>query len=207
MPTRNRTRRGAAAGTNPVQWESPHLENGRERALVPIAEVFRRYGYEAATMSIISRETGLARSSLYHYFPDGKQEMALAMLGLAEMFLRDDLDERLGGEGAVEQRIDRFIARLKEYYQGGAMGCVFASMTLHDCPLQVAARVSALMSFWIDDLASRLEALGLNSSRALAARMIRQVQGGLVVAGAMRDCGQFDAALADLREAALSLRM
>ncbi|MCI4679272.1 TetR/AcrR family transcriptional regulator [Rhodoblastus acidophilus] len=206
MPTRNGARRGIAGRTASVHRDTPDPENGRLRALVTIAEVFRRFGYEAATMSILSRETGLGRSSLYHYFPRGKQEMALAIFDLAEIFLRDDLVARLGGEGSLEQRIDRYVARLKEYYCDGAVGCVFASLTLHDCPPPVAARVSALMSVWIDELASRFAELGLPSARDLAARTIRNVQGGLVVALATRDRGQFDAAMADLREAVLNLR-
>lgn len=176
-----------------------HLENGRDRAIFPIAEVFRRYGYEAATMSILARETRLGRSSLYHYFPGGKEEMALAVLDLAEVFLRDDLTSRLGGAGAPERLVDDFIGRLKEYYCGGAVGCVFASLTLHDCPPVVAARVSALMRFWIGELAARLAKLGVKSSSTAAAAIIRHVQGGLVLALATQDCGQFDAALQDLR--------
>ncbi|WP_374545125.1 hypothetical protein, partial [Rhodoblastus sp.] len=78
--------------------------------------------------------------------------------------------------------------------------------TLHDCPPVVAGRVSALMSFWIDELERRLGEFGLPFARATAARMIRHVQGGLVVALATRDGGQFDAAMADLRAAVANPR-
>ena len=47
------------------------------RKLVP---VFRAYGYEGATLSRISKATGLGRASLYHHFPKGKQSMAQAVL-------------------------------------------------------------------------------------------------------------------------------
>lgn len=150
-------------------------------------------------MSILARETGLGRSSLYHYFPAGKEEMALAVLDLAEIFLRDDLTSRLAGDGAPRQRVDDFIGRLKEYYCGGAVGCVFASLTLHDCPPVVAARVSALMRFWIKELAGRLVGLGVKSPKTVAAAIIRNIQGGLVVALATQEGKHFDAALQDLR--------
>lgn len=174
------------------------LESGRDRAVIRIAEALRRYGYEAATMSILGRETGLGRSSLYHYFPGGKEEMALAALDLAEVFLRDDLTARRGGAGTVEQLAGDFIARLKDYYRGGAVGCVFATLTLHDCPPAVAARVAGLMDFWIAELTRRLEELGLAAPRSAAAAVVRQVQGGLVVALATGDPGQFDAALTEI---------
>lgn len=179
--------------------QNPLAENGRDRALLPIAEIFRRYGYEAATMSILSQETGLGRSSLYHHFPGGKEEMALAVLDLSELFLRDDLLVRLEGDGTPKQRVSNFIERLKDYYQGGAVGCVFASLTLHDCPPVVAARVSALMHFWIKELAARLAKLGVRSSMTVAGTAIRHIQGGLVVSLATQDRAQFDSALRDLR--------
>lgn len=198
------TRPSAQISPTAQNAERRPSESGRVRALFPIAEVFRRYGYEAATMSILAQETGLGRSSLYHYFPGGKEEMALAVLDLAEVFLREDLTARLGGDGDPGLRVDDFVGRLKEYYCGGAVGCVFASLTLHDCPPAVAKRVSALMHFWIDDLAGRLVALGVASPTAVAAAVIRQVQGGLVVALATQDGGHFDAALRDLRQLLLS---
>lgn len=150
-------------------------------------------------MTILGRETGLGRSSLYHYFPGGKEEMALATLDLAEVFLRDDLTARLAGGATPEASVADFCARLKDYYQGGAMGCVFASLTLHDCPPPVAERVAALMRFWIGELTVRLEALGLKRPHAVAGAVVRQLQGGLVVALASQDRAQFDAALDDLR--------
>lgn len=172
---------------------------GRDRALMAIAEVFRRYGFEAASMTILGRETGLGRSSLYHYFPGGKQEMALAMLDLAEGFLRDDLLARLDGEAPAEMRRENFLARLCDYYRGGALGCVFASLSLHDCPPEVAARVAALMRFWIAALAEKLAGLGLDAPQARAAGAIRDLQGGLVVALSSGDPRHFETALADVR--------
>ncbi len=39
-------------------------------------DVFRRRGYEGATLSVLSRACGLGKASLYHHFPGGKDEMA-----------------------------------------------------------------------------------------------------------------------------------
>jgi TetR/AcrR family transcriptional repressor of lmrAB and yxaGH operons len=46
--------------------------------LTKCTEVFRTYGFEGATMSRISAATGLEKGSLYHRFPGGKEEMAVA---------------------------------------------------------------------------------------------------------------------------------
>ena len=50
-----------------------------------IAMVFRQHGYEGASLSLIADATGLGRSSIYHHFPGGKDEMVEAVF--------DNLDE------------------------------------------------------------------------------------------------------------------
>lgn len=74
----------------------------RERLIMTIGRVFRRYGYEGASLSILSRETGLGRSSLHHFFPGGKEDMAMAVLDLAERFVRDDLMRQLSARESRE---------------------------------------------------------------------------------------------------------
>ncbi len=52
----------------------------RSDAIPALSEAFRRYGDEGATIGRIEQETRLKRSSLYHFFPGGKEEMAKVVL-------------------------------------------------------------------------------------------------------------------------------
>ena len=52
----------------------------RETVVAKLIEVFFEYGFDGASLSIISERTGLQRASLYHHFPGGKEEMARAVL-------------------------------------------------------------------------------------------------------------------------------
>jgi TetR/AcrR family transcriptional repressor of lmrAB and yxaGH operons len=45
-----------------------------------LAEVFREHGYEGASLALLGDATGLGKGSLYHFFPNGKEEMAAAVL-------------------------------------------------------------------------------------------------------------------------------
>jgi len=74
----------------------------RERLILTIGRVFRRYGYEGASLSILSRETGLGRSSLHRFFPGGKEDMAMAVLDLTGRFVRDDLMRQLSARESRE---------------------------------------------------------------------------------------------------------
>ena len=171
----------------------------REPMIMAIGRVFRRYGYEAASLSNLSRETGLGRSSLYHFFPGGKEDMAMAVLDLAERFVRDDLMRQLSTSGSRKAGVEVFVAELREYYEGGTLGCLYATLTLHDCPPEIGARVAALTEQWIGAIADYLIEHGDGAARTHAERIVRLIQGGLVVALATRDPRRFEASLDDIR--------
>ena len=63
----------------------------REDILLAAAAVFRERGYAGATMADIARRVRLTAGSLYHHFPEGKQDLLLAVLntsmaaGLAQL--------------------------------------------------------------------------------------------------------------------------
>ena len=45
-----------------------------------LTRVFQDHGYQGASLSLIAEATGLGRASLYHRFPGGKTDMAVAVL-------------------------------------------------------------------------------------------------------------------------------
>src|SRR6478752_6301170 len=48
--------------------------------LARLMDLFREKGFDGASLSDISESTGLGKSSLYHHFPNGKEEIALQVL-------------------------------------------------------------------------------------------------------------------------------
>ncbi|WP_157670247.1 TetR/AcrR family transcriptional regulator [Chitinibacter sp. GC72] len=70
--------------------------------------VFHTYGYDGASLSLISQATGLGKGSLYHHFPNGKVEMASAVLQAEGVWFQSGLDLlRQAGEPA--HRLARFM--------------------------------------------------------------------------------------------------
>jgi TetR/AcrR family transcriptional repressor of lmrAB and yxaGH operons len=70
--------------------------------------VFHTYGYDGASLSLISQATGLGKGSLYHHFPNGKVEMAGAVLQAEGVWFQTGLD-LLRQAGPPEQRLALFI--------------------------------------------------------------------------------------------------
>ena len=61
----------------------------REEVVERLMRVVRRHGYDGASLAELSKATGLGKSSLYHYFPDGKDDMVRAVLEHLESQLRE----------------------------------------------------------------------------------------------------------------------
>ena len=64
-----------------------------ERAdiLPKLAEIFRKRGYEGASLSEIGAATGLGKGSLYHFFPGGKPEMAESVLAEVDAWFEGNI--------------------------------------------------------------------------------------------------------------------
>ena len=60
----------------------------KEEVITKLVPVFRRYGYEGATVSRLSEATGLKKASLYYHFQGGKEQMAEAVLGLIKQLFK-----------------------------------------------------------------------------------------------------------------------
>ena len=75
--------------------------------------VFQDHGYEGASLADLSRATGLGKSSLYHHFPGGKEQMAEAVLGKGKAFMQTAVADVAKSSEPLKGRIrKRLILRL-----------------------------------------------------------------------------------------------
>jgi AcrR family transcriptional regulator len=65
---------------SPRRTQAQRREETRKALLVSAREVFGRRGFGGATLDEISDIAGLSRGALYYNFPEGKEELFLALL-------------------------------------------------------------------------------------------------------------------------------
>ncbi|GLW11720.1 putative transcriptional regulator, TetR family protein [Microtetraspora sp. NBRC 13810] len=70
----------------------------RERLVRTTSRLMQRQGYEGTGIKQISREAGVALSSVYHFFPSGKQELAAEAVRHADLEFAGILREALTAE-------------------------------------------------------------------------------------------------------------
>ncbi len=97
----------------------------REQIIERLVAVFRRYGYEGTSLAIISKETGLGRSSLYHHFPKGKEDMARSALTWAlEHFDSMVLEPVRDQTKTPDMRLKIAAKGMAEFYADGSRSCL-----------------------------------------------------------------------------------
>lgn len=161
----------------------------------------RRHGYDGASLAELSKATGLGKSSLYHHFPDGKDDMVRAVLDRLERQLTESLFEPLGGAGSPESRLEAMVATLDAFYRGGREACVLANLVLGSGTRKRFRKpLRRIFEAWIAAIAGALRDAGLSEAlaHARAEDAVLRIEGALVLAGAFDDPAVFGRTLRQL---------
>ena len=166
----------------------------REDAIAKLLPVFRQYGFEGTTLSLLSKATGLGRASLYHYFPDGKEEMMTAVLDHAGRCLSSAVLAPLKAEGTPRQRIQAMAAEVATYYDHGRKSCLLAVFSVGAAHDTLRQQLRRSLRAWVNALAEVLAEAGIESEAAhqRAETAIMHIQGALVLVRILDDTGPFD---------------
>jgi len=183
-----------------------HPQLPRDEVIDRLTAVFRREGYEGASLALLSEATGLGRSSLYHHFPRGKDDMAEAVMLAARDKITALVVERLSGPGSPRKRLEAAVRGWDEFYQSGQLSCLTELFSVGNAK----QRFQDLLLGGITKLRAAIAALlveaGLPPEKAekRALDAVVAIQGGLVVARASGDRSIFPSILAELPDRLLN---
>ncbi len=165
----------------------------KDEVLDRLAGVFRTYSYEGATLARLSEATGLGRASLYHYFRDGKEGMARAVLERAGEAMRERVLAPLQGPGSPRERLEAMARGLDVFYADGTQACLLGLLSIGDGQALFGEPVRASLSWWIEAVASVVAEAGIGreAARDRAEDMVSAIQGALVMARAQGSTGAF----------------
>jgi len=172
----------------------------RQEVIEKLMLVVRRAGYDGASLAELSKATGLGKSSLYHHFPDGKDDMVRAVLEHLESQLRESVFTPLRAPGPARRRVEAMVKTIDDYYRGGREACVLGNLVLGTSRTRFRRQLQSIFDEWIDALAGALVDSGMSRSvaRARAEDAVIRIEGALVLAGAMGDVSLFGRALKQL---------
>jgi TetR/AcrR family transcriptional regulator, lmrAB and yxaGH operons repressor len=155
---------------------------GDETVADALVAAFRRDGYAGACIRDLCEATGLKSASLYHRFPRGKADMALAALArTAEGFDRAVLSPLEAG-GDPAGRLEKSAAGLRRFYAGGRLACLLAVFAASEAPEPVREAVAAALARWRRALVALLAEAGAEAPEDEAEDRIAAIHGALVLA-------------------------
>lgn len=173
----------------------------KETVVQRLLETFRLHGYDGASLAELSKITGLGKSSLYHHFPGGKTEMALAVLDHVDAWMTEAFLVPLHGSAPVADRLDDLLAALSGFYADGERACILERLCASTDRAQFQARLGGSFDALIDAIRALLVQAGATEAvaRARAEDAVIRIEGALVLAAARGHGDAFRRVMADLR--------
>jgi AcrR family transcriptional regulator len=158
----------------------------KREVLDRLMEVFREQGYDGASLSEISAATGLGKSSLYHHFPGGKEDMALQVLAHLAEQLREAMFEPLRAKASPDAKLGRMLDVLVTFYEGGKKACLLERLAASIDRKRFRRPLERAFEAWIAAVEDLCVEAGLSRSvaRARAEDLVVRVEGSLVLCAA-----------------------
>jgi AcrR family transcriptional regulator len=171
-----------------------------------LADIFRQRGYDGASIADIAEATGLGKSSLYHYFPGGKEEMAAGVLAHLAGDLEAKLFAPMEAAGTPARKLGQMIDTLDAFYDGGRRACLLERLTASADRQRFQRPLAAIFLRWLGAVERLCRDAGLSpaTSRVRAEEALTRLQGSLVLAAGTGDPAPFQRALAWIRKSLLA---
>ena len=166
--------------------------------------VFRDRGYEGSSLAYLSQATGLGKSSLYHHFPRGKEQMAEVVLERGKAFIQSAITDVAKSREPLKIRIRKIAAAFDQLYAGGCNPCVLGKLAIADIGAAGHQLARDILELWTTAIAELARDSGMPGTRArqFAEDWIARVQGSLILHSANGDRKPFERALSALTQLA-----
>jgi AcrR family transcriptional regulator len=175
----------------------------RQRIIEGAAAEVRERGVAATTLDDVRARTGTSKSQLFHYFPDGKDELLLAVARYEADQVLSEQQPQLGdltSWPAWSAWRDRVVAR----YLGQGMDCPLSGLVAHLGRGTPGARavITELLRSWQAEISAGVRHMqkigeidpGLDAEQ-ISAALLAGIQGGVVVMLATGRITHLEAAL------------
>lgn len=174
----------------------------RKRMVAGAARLLAQRGPQDTSFADVIELTGAPRGSIYHHFPDGKDQLIAEAVDLAGAHAIE-LIERSEGDSAVDVTL-HFLGMWRDLLVASDFraGCSVLAVTVSTGSSQLLEHASAVFRTWRLRLAELLQQGGLTEGDALrfAALLVSASEGAVVLSRAEQSLDPFDLVAASLEE-------
>ena len=166
-----------------------------------LLKVIREKGYAGMSLSCISEATGLKKSSIYHFFPDGKNQIALEIIKFADQMLSEKFLQLAESGDAYDVKFNKTLNILSEFYGKGNSSCLLDVMTIDNNDEQTQKAIKQLLLKLINVFKALFQEAGLDERGAHlnATDIVVRLQGALVICRVTKETQYFADVISSLR--------
>jgi TetR/AcrR family transcriptional repressor of lmrAB and yxaGH operons len=165
----------------------------RARITAAASQLLRRRGYAATGLNEVISASDAPKGSLYHYFPEGKEQLAAEAISSSGRIVSDTIGGVLTASESMPQALRSFAWLLARNLErsGFRDGCPVGTTTLEMAAESEPLRRACGQSFedWTEAIAARLRDEGREPHAAHrgAVLVLSAFEGALMMARALRD--------------------
>ena len=164
----------------------PRPDRSRAALLDTAALLFRRQGYSATGINQILEVAQVRAGSLYHHFPDGKAELAAAVVDRVGGGISALLQTLLAAQEPAADIMDRWVDVMAANLTADERdGCPIEPIATESVTASPVVRSASARAFgdWIDAVADRLRTDGWSTAdaEATARAVISLIEGALLL--------------------------
>jgi TetR/AcrR family transcriptional repressor of lmrAB and yxaGH operons len=191
----------------------PHTT--RTRLIAAMADALQRRGLHGVGLNEILSDAQAPKGVLYHHFPGGKTELAIAAIRAIVERIISSLDQVLAAHPDPAAAFERWVEGAQRHLAASRFerGCPLATVALESASDDVAIREALAQAFATirERIGSALQASGVPAPQAqgVAALMLAAYEGGLLqarVAGNAEPMARATGTLLTLIQATLARR-
>lgn len=168
-----------------------------------LMSVLMMKGYDGASLNELAEASGLKKASLYHRFPDGKKEIAAAVLTYVNEWVQKNIYALLTDASVLpSERLEQVLQNIGALYNNGENSCIIRAMSL-DASLEIfGEQVKETLQLWIDGFTALGVSFGFTKDVATekALQTLINIQGSLVISKGLGSTNAFQWALKTIKK-------
>jgi AcrR family transcriptional regulator len=178
--------------------------DAKSKMIAGAAQLLARQGLDGTSFSEVLEFTGAPRGSVYHHFPEGKDQLIALAVDLAGARALDAVTSWTGKSPA--EVTESFLELWRSVLTRSSLhsGCAVLAVTVATDSPDLLEHAASVFRSWRSRLAELLEAGGLSSARAagFAATLVAATEGAVVLSRAEQSMEPFELVAAQLIEQA-----
>ena len=166
----------------------------KQRMVEGAVVLLAKHGLQATSFSDVLAFTSAPRGSVYHHFPEGKEQLVASAVDLAGERAIALLDELQGA--SADEIVRRFLAMWRSILErsGFGAGCAVLAVTVATDSSALLEHTAVVFRTWRGHLALLLESGGLRQADAggFASLLVAASEGAVVLSRAEQSMEPFD---------------